>query len=91
MRAFTVAIDRVAGRDATMDGHPGWFLVALGLVLLLVGLCWVLGFSIPWLGRLPGDIVIKGEHGSFYFPVTTCILVSLALTVISWLFGRVVR
>ena len=37
------------------------------------------------LGRLPGDIAYQGKHGSFYFPVVTCILISLALTLILWL------
>jgi len=37
------------------------------------------------LGRLPGDIAVQGKHGSFYFPVVTCILISLVLTLILWL------
>jgi hypothetical protein len=52
-----------------------------------VGLLW------PWLarlglGRLPGDIYVQGEHGSFYFPLTTCILVSIVVSLILWLVNR---
>ena len=41
-----------------------------------------------WLGRLPGDIAIRGEHGGFYFPIVTCLLISLILSAIFWLIGR---
>jgi len=67
------------------------WLVVLGLVLLLLGLVW------PWLGRiglghLPGDIRIERPGFRFYFPITTMIVVSVALsllaTLISWLQGR---
>ena len=62
-------------------------LILIGLVLVAAGLLW------PWiarlgLGRLPGDIVIKTEHGGLYFPVVTCILVSLVLSFLFWLAGR---
>jgi hypothetical protein len=64
----------------------GWLFVFLGVLLVGVGLIWVGGFSVPWLplGRLPGDIVIEGEHSRFYFPITTSILVSLLLSGILW-------
>jgi hypothetical protein len=39
-------------------------------------------------GRLPGDIVIRGKNGTFYFPVVTCLLVSVVLTILGWLFSR---
>ena len=62
-------------------------LVTLGIILVVVGLAW------PWLtklglGRLPGDIVIERENFRFYFPITTMILVSLALSLIFWLFRK---
>jgi hypothetical protein len=62
-------------------------LVALGLVVVAVGLGW------PWisklgLGRLPGDIRIETAHGVFYFPVTTCVLISAVLALVSWLLRR---
>ncbi len=62
-------------------------LIVIGLAIAAVGLLW------PWLtklglGRLPGDIYVRGEHGSFYFPITTCILLSVALSLVIWLINR---
>ena len=65
----------------------GKLLVTVGLVLLVAGLAWPF-LSRLGLGRLPGDIVIRGEHGGFYFPIVTCILISLILSGIFWLMGR---
>ena len=62
-------------------------LITVGLVLLVAGLAWPY-LSRLGLGRLPGDIVIRGEHGGFYFPIVTCILISLILSGIFWLMGR---
>jgi uncharacterized membrane protein len=63
------------------------FLITAGVLLVAAGLAWPL-LSRLNLGRLPGDIVIRGEHGGFYFPIVTCILVSLVLTLIFWLAGK---
>ncbi|WP_333844418.1 DUF2905 domain-containing protein [Pelomicrobium sp.] len=65
----------------------GRWLIIIGLVLILIGLAW------PWLsklglGRLPGDIHIEREGFSFYFPITTSIIVSLVLTLLFWIFRR---
>jgi hypothetical protein len=65
----------------------GRFLIIVGLAIVVIGLLW------PWLtrvglGRLPGDIYIQGERGSLYIPITTSILVSLALSLLLWLFSR---
>jgi hypothetical protein len=62
-------------------------LVIIGLVVVAVGLLW------QWLGRLglgrlPGDIVIERGNSSFYFPIVTCLLISVVLSVVLWLFGR---
>jgi len=62
-------------------------LIVVGAALLLIGIAW------PWisklgLGRLPGDIRIEGEDGGFYFPITTCILISLVLSLLLWLLRR---
>lgn len=62
-------------------------LITLGVVLVAAGLLWPY-LSRLGLGRLPGDIVLQGEHGGFYFPIVTCILVSLVLTLIFWLMGK---
>jgi hypothetical protein len=60
-------------------------LLVLGLVIAGVGLVWILAPSIPWLGRLPGDIRIERENFRFYFPLVTCLLLSLVLSLVVWL------
>jgi hypothetical protein len=60
----------------------GGVIVVAGAVLLLAG-----RFDLP-LGRLPGDIVYRGKNTVFYFPLTTCILISVVLSLLFWLFGR---
>lgn len=59
----------------------GMVLAALGALLLVVG-------KVPWLGRLPGDITIQRGRFTFYFPLATCLLVSLVLTLLMWLLSR---
>jgi len=66
----------------------GKMLILMGGVLLILGLIITFGYNIPWIGRLPGDIVIKKEHFSFYFPLTSCIIVSVILTLLFYLFRR---
>jgi len=64
----------------------GRWLIGAGLILAVFGLLLLFGARLPLrLGHLPGDIAIEGRRGSFYFPVVTCLLVSLALTLIFWL------
>ncbi|WP_165234898.1 DUF2905 domain-containing protein [Aquisphaera insulae] len=69
----------------------GWTLVVIGLVLAGAGLIWVLAPGLPRLGRLPGDIAIERENGGFYFPITSCIVVSVVLSLIAWLVRAVSR
>jgi hypothetical protein len=66
----------------------GKLLMLFGVIMLIVGALIWLGGKIPGLGRLPGDIMIKREHFSFYFPIVTCIIISIALSLIFSLFGR---
>ena len=67
----------------------GRTLIALGIVILALGLILTLGERLPIrLGRLPGDIVIRGKNSVFYFPLVTCLLVSVVLSFLLWLFGR---
>ena len=67
----------------------GRLLIAIGLVLLAVGLVVTFAGRLPLhLGRLPGDIRIHGRNFGFYFPLTTCILLSLVLTLVLWLLRR---
>lgn len=64
----------------------GRVLLVLGLVLVAAGLFLSLGAKLPFrLGRLPGDVSYQGRHGSFYFPIVTCIILSLALTLLLWI------
>jgi ribose/xylose/arabinose/galactoside ABC-type transport system permease subunit len=67
----------------------GKFLVVLGGVIVIAGAVLLLAarFHLP-LGRLPGDFVYRGKNTTFYFPLTTCILISLVLSLILWLFSR---
>jgi hypothetical protein len=62
-------------------------LLTLGVILVAAGLLWPY-LSRLGLGRLPGDIAVRGEHGGFYFPIVTCLLVSLVLSLIFWLAGK---
>jgi ribose/xylose/arabinose/galactoside ABC-type transport system permease subunit len=66
----------------------GKFLVILGTTILLVGLALWSGFGGGWLGRLPGDIRIERGSSAFYFPIVTCIIISIALSLIFSLFRR---
>ncbi|MCH4565239.1 DUF2905 domain-containing protein [Halomonas sp. EGI 63088] len=62
-------------------------LILIGLLIVAIGLLWPWLSKLP-LGQLPGDIVIRRENFSFYFPITTMILASLVLSGILWLFNR---
>jgi len=64
----------------------GKILIMLGAILILVGVVVLILGKIPFIGKLPGDIFIKGEHGSFYFPIVTCIVISVVLSIIMNLF-----
>jgi hypothetical protein len=63
-------------------------LIVFGVVLALLGGLLLMAGKIPFLGRLPGDIIIRRENWSFYFPLTTSILLSILLTLLFSLFGR---
>lgn len=66
----------------------GKFLVIIGAVLMVAGaVLWKTG-GLGGLGRLPGDIFVQKGNSSFYFPIVTCLLISLALSLLSWLFRR---
>ena len=63
----------------------GWMLVIVGLAIAGIGLIWVLAPNLPRLGRLPGDIVIERQNSRFYFPIVTCIVISVVLSLVTWL------
>ena len=68
--------------------HIGKVLVMTGAVIALFGAALWLSGKIPWIGRLPGDILVERKNFTFYFPLATSILLSLLLTALFWLFGR---
>jgi hypothetical protein len=67
----------------------GRILIALGLLVAALGVLISLGEKLPIrLGRLPGDIIIRGKHSVFYFPLVTCLLISVILSVALWIINR---
>ncbi|HVN84946.1 MAG TPA: DUF2905 domain-containing protein [Candidatus Binatia bacterium] len=66
----------------------GRLLITFGVLLILIGAALSLAGKLPWLGRLPGDVYIKRDHFSFYFPLTTCVIVSVVLTLLMYLLRR---
>ena len=66
----------------------GKFVIVIGVVITLVGLVMWSGFAPKWLGRLPGDIRIEREHSAFYFPIVTCIILSIVLSLLLSIFRR---
>ena len=60
----------------------GKTLIIFGIVFIVLGAVFLLAGRLPWLGKLPGDIVIKRENFSFYFPLTTCIVISIILSLL---------
>ena len=71
-----------------MPHELGKFLVVIGLLFVLIGIALWTGFGANWLGRLPGDIRIEREHSAFYFPIVTCLILSLLLSLLFALFRR---
>jgi len=69
-------------------GDIGKVLMLLGGVLFVLGAVLVLAGKLPWFGRLPGDFVVERGPVTFYFPLATCVLLSVALSLIFWLFRR---
>ena len=66
----------------------GKVFIIIGVVIAGIGIILVLTPKVPWLGKLPGDILIKKDNFRFYFPVTTCIIISIILTLLFYLFKR---
>jgi len=65
----------------------GKFVAIIGVIATLVGLMMWSGFAPKWLGRLPGDIRIEREHSVFYFPLVTCIILSIVLSLLFSIFS----
>ena len=66
----------------------GKALIVLGAIIILVGVGLLVAQRIPYIGRLPGDIYVKRENYTFYFPLTTCVIISIVLSLIFWIFRK---
>jgi Protein of unknown function (DUF2905) len=71
-----------------MSIELGKILIILGILLAVIGLIVVFRIQIPWLGKLPGDFYVKRNNVQIYFPLATCILLSLLLSAILYLFRK---
>ena len=71
-----------------MFGTFGRFLIVTGLIITVIGLVLLFADKIPWIGRLPGDILIKKGKWTFYFPIATSILLSILITLLLNLFRK---
>lgn len=66
----------------------GKLLIILGIIFIAGGIVFTLAPKIPWLGKMPGDIVIQKRNVTFYFPIVTCIIISIIITILFSFFGR---
>lgn len=66
----------------------GKFLISMGIILIVIGIVIEIGGKFLPLGNLPGDIHITDEHGGIYFPIVSCIVISIILSIIANLFSR---
>jgi formate hydrogenlyase subunit 3/multisubunit Na+/H+ antiporter MnhD subunit len=71
-----------------MASDIGKIIIFIGLLLVVIGFVYMVGNKLPFIGKLPGDIAIERKNYSFYFPITTCIIVSIVLSFIFWLFNK---
>ena len=71
-----------------MSSELGKTLIVAGILLVAIGLLLTFGGKLNFIGKLPGDIRIERENFSFFFPLKTCILISLLLSLIIWIFKR---
>ena len=73
-------------------GSLGKLLIGVGGLLIVIGLCVLLAarVGVP-LGRLPGDIHYRGKNTAFFFPITTCIILSIVFSLVMWMVNRLFR
>ncbi len=80
---------RDVARGRALNLAFGRTLIAIGVIFVIAGLLITLGARLPFrIGRLPGDIVWRGRNSVFYFPLATCLLLSLVLSLVMWLLNR---
>jgi len=68
--------------------YLGKLLIVLGVIVIAVGGLLLFSGKIPYIGRLPGDILIQKKNYTFYFPLATSIIISVIITLVFWLLGR---
>ena len=68
--------------------YIGKYLIVAGAILISIGVLLLFSGKIPWLGRLPGDILIKKENFTFYFPITTSVFLSIVLSAVAYFLMR---
>ena len=73
--------------NSTMS-ELGRYLIAAGALIALIGVVLLFAGKIPWLGRLPGDVYYKSDRVTVYFPLATCVVVSVVLSLLVYLFRR---
>ena len=71
-----------------MPAHLGKMLVVIGLLVAGVGVLFLFADKIPWLGRLPGDITLRRDNFTFYFPIVTCLVISVLVSLLLWLLRK---
>jgi len=76
------------GSGVSDFSNIGKLFILIGLFIAGIGVALLLSGKVPWLGRLPGDFLFQGKQSSFYFPLTTCILISIVLSLIMWFINR---
>ena len=69
-------------------GAFGKILIGLGILMIIIWGMFVIVGKIPFVGRLPGDIAVQKKNFSFYFPITTCIIISVIFSLIMWLLRK---
>ncbi len=70
--------------------NTGKIVILIGIILIVAGIVlWLYGDKLPFLGRLPGDIRVEKENVRFYFPITTMILLSVAISLILWIIRKI--
>jgi len=93
IKTFSPRSLRLCGKSYWEDqllgfGPLGKILILLGVFIVLIGVLLLIGEKIPWVGRLPGDILVRKKNFTFYFPITTSIIISIILTLLFALFRK---
>jgi hypothetical protein len=92
MRAAGAIVKTGSGSASELEerimGDLGRTLIIFGLLLVIVGVVISFAGKIPWLGNLPGDIVVRRERFTFYFPIVTCLVISAIISLVVYFFRR---